>query len=188
MSKIILDSGVWLEEHGDYLYRFALMKLKNSSLAEDMVQETLVSAIAARERYQATASVRTWLTTILRNKIVDHWRIQGRETIATDLMIGMDEDASVDDFFDRAGRWTEMPNLYPDPDMALESKQFWQIFEHCLSGLKPQQAEVFIAREVHGMANDEISKSYSISLSNVFVLMHRARLSLGKCLEIHWTK
>lgn len=178
----------WLEEHGDYLYGFALLKLKNASLAEDMVQETLMSAIAARGRYQAMASVRTWLTTILRNKIIDHWRIQGREVAATDLMSGMDEDASVDDFFDHSGRWAEMPNAFPDPDAALESKQFWQIFEHCISRLKPQQAEVFLAREVHGMANDEISQSYSISLSNVFVLMHRARVSLGKCLEIHWVK
>lgn len=182
------DPEAWLEEHGDYLYGFALQKLKNPFLAEDMVQETLVSAVTARERYQATASVRTWLTTILRNKIVDHWRIQGREATATDLMIGMDEDASVDDFFDHAGRWAEMPNAYPDPDAALESKQFWQVFEHCVSRLKPQQAEVFLAREVHGMANDEISQSYSISLSNVFVLMHRARVALGKCLEIHWVK
>lgn len=184
----IPNPGAWLEEHGDYLYGFAIRKLKNPSLAEDLLQETLVSAITARERYQATASVRTWLTTILRNKIVDHWRVQGRETAATDLMAGMDEDASVDDFFDRAGRWAEMPNTYPDPDAALESKQFWQVFEHCVSRLKPQQAEIFLAREVHGMANDEISQNHSISLSNVFVLMHRARVALGKCLEIHWVK
>lgn len=184
----IPDPEVWLEEHGDYLYGYAISKLKSSTLAEDMVQETLVSAINARDHYQATASVRTWLTTILRNKIIDHWRVQGREVIATDLMAGLDEDASVDDFFDHAGRWIEMPNAYPDPDAALESKQFWQMFEHCLSGLKPQQAKVFLAREVYGLGNDEISQNYSISLSNVFVLMHRARAALGKCLEIHWVK
>lgn len=184
----ILSPEAWLEEHGDYLYGFALQKLKNPSLAEDMVQEALVSAITARERYRATASVRTWLTTILRNKIVDHWRVQGRETTTTDLMVSMDEDASVDDFFDHAGRWAEMPNAYSAPDAALESKQFWQVFEHCVSRLKPQQAEVFLAREVYGLANDEISKSYSISISNVFVLMYRARVALGKCLESHWVK
>lgn len=182
------DPETWLNEHGDYLFGFAMSKLRDKALAEDMVQETLVSAISAMDRYQATAAVRTWLTTILRHKIVDFWRSQGRETVATDLMGAMDEDASMDDFFDHAGRWADMPNQYPDPDAALESKQFWQIFEHCASRLKPQQAEIFLAREVHGMGNEEISQSHAISMSNVFVLMHRARIAMGKCLEIHWIR
>lgn len=184
----IPDPETWVNEHGDYLFGFAMSKLKDKMLAEDMVQETLVSAISAADRYQATASIRTWLTTILRNKIVDFWRSRGRETTATDLMSVMDDETSVDDFFDHTGRWADMPNKYPDPDAALESKQFWQIFGHCISRLKPQQAEIFLAREVYGMDNEEISQSHAISMSNVFVLMHRARIAMGKCLEIHWIK
>lgn len=180
------DSNAWLEKHGDYLFRFAMLKLKDTALAEDIVQDTLVSAMAAKDRFLPKASVRTWLTTIMKNKIVDHWRRQGREIAVTDLMGDADEDNSVDDFFNQAGRWADMPNVYPDPDAALESKQFWGVFEHCLSRLKPQQAEVFLAREVHGMENQEISEGYSLSPGNVWVLMHRARVALGKCLEIHW--
>lgn len=180
------DSHTWLEEHGDYLFRFALLKLKDTALAEDLVQDTLLSALAAKDSFSSKASVRTWLTTILRNKMVDHWRRQGREISAADLMDDADEDRSADDFFDKAGRWADMPNAYPNPDSALESKQFWSIFEHCLSRLKPQQAEVFLAKEVHGMGNEEICESYSLSSSNVWVLMHRARVALGKCLELHW--
>lgn len=180
------DSSTWLEEHGDYLFRFALLKLKNTALAEDMVQETLISAMTAKGGFSADASIRTWLTSILKNKMVDHWRRQGREISATDMMDGADEDGNVDDFFDKAGRWADMPNVYQNPDAALENKQFWVVFEHCISRLKPQQAEVFLAKEVHGMENEEISESYSLSPSNVWVLMHRARVALGKCLEIHW--
>ena len=181
-----LDTNTWLEDHGDYLFRFALLKLKDTALAEDMVQETLISAMTARNGFSSNASVRTWLTAIIKNKMVDHWRRQGREISVTDLMGNVEEDTSVDDFFDKAGRWTDMPNAYPNPDSALESKQFWGIFEYCLSRLNPQQAEVFLAKEVHGMENDEICESHSLSLSNVWVLMHRARVALGKCLELHW--
>lgn len=181
-----LDSNTWLEEHGDYLFHFALLKLKDSALAEDMVQDTLISAMTARDSFSPRASVRTWLTTIMKNKMVDHWRRQGREISATDLMDAAGEDASVDEYFDKAGRWADKPNVYPNPDAALESKQFWVVFENCLSRLKPQQAEVFLAKEVHGMDNDEICESMSLSSSNFWVLMHRARIALGKCLEIHW--
>lgn len=183
-----LDPEAWLEEYGDYLFRFALQKVRNSALAEDLVQETLLSALVAKDRFTATATVRTWLTTILQNKIVDYWRRQGRETLVTDLMDGLDEDASVDDFFDHAGRWVDMPNAYPNPDKALENKQFWRIYETCLGKLKPRQAEVFLASEVQGMSGDDICAMCALSPANFWVLLHRARLALGKCLEIHWVK
>ena len=186
MKGPVLDSNTWLEEHGDYLFRYAVLKLKDSVLAEDMVQDTLVAAMTAKNGFSAQASIRTWLVTIMKNKMVDYWRRQGREITATDLMEGAADDSNVDDFFDQTGHWADIPNAYPNPDSALESKQFWNVFEHCLSRLKPQQAEVFLAREVHGMDHDEISASYALSASNVWVLIHRARLALGKCLELHW--
>ncbi len=181
-----LDLDKMLEDHGDYLFRFSLMKLKDTAMAEDMVQDTFLSAMMAGDGFSSRASVRTWLTAIMKNKLIDHWRAQGKEVSVADLMEGSDEDASVDDFFDMAGRWADMPNAYPDPDSALENKQFWAIFRNCLSRLKPQQAEVFLAKEVHGMSNEEICESQSLNANNVWVLMHRARVSLGKCLELHW--
>lgn len=181
-------STMELEKHADYLFSFAMLKLKNTALAEDMVQDTLLSALAAQQGFTAQASVRTWLTTILKNKMVDHWRKQGREIAAADLIGDNEEDGGLDDFFDKAGRWFEMPKAYPDPDSALESKEFWHILEQCLSRLKPRQAEMFVAREVHGMSNEEIQNNFSLSESNVWVLMHRARVSLGKCLDIHWMR
>lgn len=178
-----------LEEHADYLFSYAMLKLKDVALAEDMVQDTLVSAISASNGFTAQASVKTWLTTILKNRMIDHWRRQGREISATDLMGDDDGGAeNIDDFFDNAGRWFEMPNAYPAPDLAMESKQFWGVFEHCLSRLKPKQAEVFIAREVHGMSTDEVCENFALSESNAWVLLHRARVSLGKCFDLNWVK
>jgi len=119
-----LDTNTWLEDHGDYLFRFALLKLKDTALAEDMVQETLISAMTARNGFSSNASVRTWLTAIIKNKMVDHWRRQGREISVTDLMGNVEEDTSVDDFFDKAGRWTDMPNAYPIPILLWRASNF----------------------------------------------------------------
>lgn len=182
------NSIAHLEVHADYLFSYAMLKLKDKALAEDLVQDTLVSALAASDEYTAQASVRTWLTTILKNRMIDHWRRQGREIAVSDLMGDDESGDSTDDFFDKAGRWFEMPKAYPDPDAAMMSKQFWSIFEQCLSRLKPQQAEVFLAREVHGMSHEEIRVSFALSESNAWVLMHRARIALGKCLDMNWMK
>lgn len=184
----LLKTDTLLDEHGDYLFRYALMRVKDVALAEDVVQETLVAALAAKDSFAAIASVRTWLVTILKHKMIDHWRRQGREVALSDLLDDAGNEAGVDEFFNQAGRWVDMPNVYPDPDAALENKQFWKAFEHCLSRLKPQQAEVFIAREVHGVSNEEICKSYALSASNAWVLLYRARVALGKCLELHWLR
>ena len=182
-----LDAHHLLEKHGDYLYRFALKKINDRALAEDLVQDTFISAITARDSFSAHSTVRTWLTTILKNKIVDHLRRQGREISVFDLVSETNgEEVSMDDFFDKAGHWADKPNMFPNPDSALENKQFWDSFEHCISRLKPQQAEVFLAKEVHGIDNEEISVNYSISSSNIWVLMHRARILLSKCIELHW--
>lgn len=187
-KKEITNSIAHLEEHADYLFSYAMLKLKDVALAEDMVQDTLLSAIAAQESFTANASIRTWLTTILKNRMIDHWRRQGREIVASDLIVDSDEGDELDDYFDQAGSWLEMPNAYPKPEEAMESKQFWKIFEQCLSRLKPQQAEVFLAREMHGMSNQEIRESFALSESNAWVLMYRARVALGKCLDLNWMK
>lgn len=177
-----------LEDHADYLFSYAMLRLKDVALAEDMVQDTLLSALAAQDSFQPDASVRTWLTTILRHKIIDYWRRQGREVAVSDLVAHDEDDDGIDDFFDKGGRWVEMPSAFPDPESAAENKQFWRVFEECLSRLKPQQAGVFLDREVHGMSNEEVSKTHNVSISNAWVLLHRARVSLGKCLELKWIK
>jgi RNA polymerase sigma-70 factor (ECF subfamily) len=176
-----------LEDHADYLFSYAMLKLRDVSLAEDMVQDTLLSAVISMDGFKPVASVRTWLTTILRHKIIDYWRRQGHEILASEFVTtNEDGEDSIEDFFDRNGRWVDMPRAFPDPDVAMESKQFWQVFEECLSRLKPQQAEVFLDREVYGMSNEELCKNHNVSISNAWVLLHRARVSLGKCLELKW--
>ena len=178
-------SLTWLEDHGDYLFRYALLKVKDTHLAEDMVQETLLAAITSWSSFTNQSSVRTWLTAILKYKLLDHYRRQGREVAISDL-VDQDEDESLDNFFAASGRRIDRPDAFPSPESAFQRKEFWKVFEECLSRLKPRQAEVFLAKEVYGMSNEEICKDFALSPTNTWVLMHRARLSLCKCLKIHW--
>lgn len=180
-----LNTQTWLDVHGDYLFSYALLRVKDTHVAEDLVQETLLAAVTARNTFSNQSTVRTWLTGILKHKLIDHFRRQGREIVIADL-IDQDDGDHLDHFFEANGRWIDKPESFPDPESVFQQKQFWKVFQDCLSGLRPRQAEVFLAKEIHGMSNEEICKHFSLNPTNVWVLMHRARLSLHKCLKIHW--
>lgn len=180
-----LNTQTWLDVHGDYLFSYAFLRVKDTHVAEDLVQETLLAAVTARNTFSNQSTVRTWLTGILKHKLIDYFRRQGREIVIADL-IDQDDGDYLDHFFEANGRWIDKPESFPDPESVFQQKQFWKVFQDCLSGLRPRQAEVFLAKEIHGMSNEEICKHFSLNPTNVWVLMHRARLSLHKCLKIHW--
>lgn len=173
----------WLNAHGDYLYRFALARLRDPHLAEDVVQETFLAAIKSPSFAQQSAP-RTWLTGILKHKIIDVIRKNVREISASDLID--DEDANVDDFFDDAGHWTDKPLKWDMPENALEQKQFLGVLQTCMEKLPAKSAQIFMMRDVHETDNEEICKELNISTTNAWVMLYRARLGLRKCLEINW--
>ena len=184
-EKPALNPQTWLEQHGDYLFGYAMLKIKDTHIAEDLVQETLLAAIAAKDSFAGQSSVRTWLIGILKHKIIDHFRRQNR-TIAIDDWVENDELASLDRFFNANGHWIQKPAAFPDPESAFQHNEFWHVFQQCLAGLKPKQAEVFVSKAFYGLSNDEICKHLSITSTNCWVLMHRARLSLIQCLKKNW--
>jgi RNA polymerase sigma-70 factor, ECF subfamily len=173
----------WLNEHGDYLYRFALARLRDPHQAEDVVQETFLAAIKSPSFAEQSAP-RTWLTGILKHKIIDVMRKNVREISASDLLD--DEDANVDDFFDDAGHWDDKPLKWDMPENALEQKQFLAVLQVCMDKLPAKSAQIFMMRDVHETDNEEICKELNISTTNAWVMLYRARLGLRKCLEINW--
>ncbi len=180
-----LNTHSWLDEHGDYLYSYALLKIKDKHVSEDLVQETLLAGISAKNSFANQSTTRTWLTGILKHKIVDYFRRQGRVVAIGDL-VGQDDVDNLEYFFKTNGSWIEKPDAFPSPESAFQRKEFWEIFQKCLSGLKSRQAEIFLAKEIHDMSSEDICKQFSITPTNIWVIMHRARLSLIKCLKIHW--
>lgn len=173
----------WLNDHGDFLYRFALARLRDPHLAEDVVQETFLAAIKSPSFAEQSAP-RTWLTGILKHKIIDVMRKNIREIAASDLMD--DEDANMDEFFNETGHWAEKPLTWDMPDNALEQQQFLSILQACIDKLPAKLAQLFLMRDVNETDNEEICKELNITTTNAWVMLYRARMGLRKCLEINW--
>jgi RNA polymerase sigma-70 factor (ECF subfamily) len=189
-SKGDLDPERWIQEHGDYLFDLAFLRLHDRSAAEDAVQETFLGALKARPGFQGRAAERTWLVAILKRKIVDHLRRRFREAapeadeqLPDDHLEGFQSDGEwVGHWFPRRGPvdWTD------NPLALLEKKEFWEILESCLAKLPPRMASVFALYEIDEMPSEEICKELGISPTNLWVLLHRARHRLRACLESNW--
>jgi len=175
----------WLNEHGDYLYRFALARLRDSHQAEDAVQETMLAAIK-NNSFEGRSSARTWLTGILKHKIIDMQRKQIREQPVSDLVDLEADDTTMDDFFNERGHWLERPKEWDKPDSALEQKQFLSSLSACLDKLPAKLKVLFMMRDVHEIENEKTCKDLEITPTNAWVMLYRARMRLRKCLELNW--
>jgi RNA polymerase sigma-70 factor (ECF subfamily) len=176
-----------VERFRGYLTRYALLQLRDQSAAEDVVQETLLAAIQGGSRFSGKSTVKTWLTGILKHKIIDQLRRQLREQ---PLLQSEDDDRSegdiVDTLFKPDGHWQSFPASWGDPDKALEKKEFWETFEMCSKLMPVKTARVFMMREVMELTTEEICKELNITATNCWVMLHRARLSLRECLQTKW--
>ncbi len=179
-----LDPETWVEEYGDSLYYFALSRVLDSSIAEDLVQETFLGALTAKKSFESRSSEKTWLTGILKHKIIDHFRKQQKEQPYDDMESLKD---ATDDLFDEKGKWKIKPVKWPkDVHHLYEQQEFMQILRQCLSTLSPKAANVFVLREMDGESTDDICKILNVSATNCWVLLHRARMFLRRCLEKNW--
>ncbi len=180
------DPALWVDEHGDVLYRYALARVRKPEVAQDLVQETLLAAMRARDRFAGQSSVRSWLCGILKHKLCDYYRKLGRETSFTDLEFLADE---CEEKFVREGFWVHMtgPKEWrPDPDEVMHRDDFWQTMRDCLAKLPERIATVFMMREMDEVESKEICAILAISENNLWVMLHRARMGLRECLALNW--
>lgn len=170
-----------------YLLRIARLQLPERERAEDVVQETLLAALEGWDRYAGKSSVKTWLTGILKHKIVDAIRRSAREP-AVPAMGGEGDVDDLDVFFNEHDddHWESKPADWRNPERDLEQKQFMDMIDFCLERLPPNTARVFMLREVMGLESEEICKELQITATNLWVILYRARMLLRKCLEQNW--
>lgn len=168
-----------------YLLRYASLQLRDAAAAEDAVQEALLAALAGEAGFAGRANLRTWLTGILKHKIVDAIRRQARERPAAELESG-DGDDEFDALFDRRGHWQEAPQAWDQPEQALDRRQFLAALEACLRALPERTARAFMMREHLGLETPEICKELGITSTHCWVMLHRARMALRMCLQENW--
>lgn len=170
------------------LVRFAMLQLRDQSLAEDVVQETYSAAMRAIDQFEGRSSLKTWVFAILKRKIIDSLRANRRETPASQFGATGDNDGDFDELFNNRGFWAteHRPHRWTEPEDSLEQQQFWRVFELCLDHLPLRTAQVFSMRELLGLDTNEICKELGISTSNCWVILHRARMGLRLCLDREW--
>ena len=188
-SRAISDPERWVDEHGDCLFKFALMRLRDQLKAEDAVQETFLAALKGSDRFAGRAAERTWLIDILKNKIYDHFRKASREISFVDLEFYDNEehDRFVSEGLGKGG-WTSDygPQDWARAGESLDNEQFWKAYRDCSTKLPEKVAAVFNLREVDGIESKEVCAMLNISENNLWVMLHRARMALRRCLEMHW--
>jgi len=182
-AKIKVDPDKWVDEYGDYLFRYALSRLRDDNAAEEVVQETFLAGVRFQDRYTGEGAERAWLLGILKRKLIDHVRRRAR----------YDRDGSYEGsndpsekMFDQNGNWKTgaFPTL--TPDNQVESKEVWDVVRGCLNHLPQGQADVFVLSVMEEMSSEEICKELGITQSNLWVRLHRARLSLAQCVGARW--
>jgi RNA polymerase sigma-70 factor (ECF subfamily) len=175
-----------LEGHRAYLLKVAQLQLKQPSLAEDVVQDTLEAALRSRHTFRGNASRRTWLTGILRHKVADAFRLQRRHAAPLTALTVPEHLRSVDASFGPDGAWSRPPLHWDVPEDAQLQTEFLEVLQDCLGNLPPLIARAFVLREVMELETAEISEDLSVTANHLGVLMYRARMLLRTCIETQW--
>ncbi len=188
MNKNLLGSPEsWLDEHGAALYRYALMCTRDAHRAEEAVQETLLAALQARDRYEGEASARTWLIGILKHKIMDMFRRDAREVQLNDPeMPGSGDENPAGEIFNSSGSWRDKPSDWGNPEELLAREEFMAILQRCLDALPPRWSRLFMLREVMEEDTEEICQELAITPTNLWTMLYRTRLWLRRCLDRNW--
>jgi RNA polymerase sigma-70 factor (ECF subfamily) len=177
------DFAAQVEALRPQLLRFARSQLRNDAWAEDAVSDTLLAALEKPDAFAGASQLKTWLVGVLKHKVIDQLRRHTREATVLTTEDGEDLDESL---FDRTGHWTDKPQDWGSPEAACGQRQFFEVLEACCEHLPAVQGRVFMMREWLELDTEEICKELQITSTNLWVLLHRARLRLRECLQQRW--
>lgn len=185
MDNIKQEIAILFENHADYLFNYAISRVNDEHTAEDLVQDIFLSALKSYESFEGKSKASTWLIAILKNKIIDFYRKRVREFQKESL----DDISSSEDYFNPKGGWIN--DMRPKPwtlnaDSQVEQDEFYAILQNCLTKLKEIQRMAFVMKHMEDVDTTDICKELNITASNYWVIIHRAKLQLRKCLETHW--
>jgi len=181
----IHDPAEWVDLYGDMLLSYALSRLNHRDTAEDLVQETFLAAWKQRDDFANRSRFSTWLVSILRHKITDHYRREGTRQACS--FEDSDDWQGHEPQFTKRGKWTSPPKAWSmSPDELVENREFWKVVAFCLTDMPAHLAYVFRLRELKSAKTKDICSLLEISSANMSVRLHRARLLLRQCLENKW--
>ncbi|MCE0493383.1 RNA polymerase factor sigma-70 [Vibrio salinus] len=186
----IFQDKIFMHSLRQKMMKFALIQVRNEQLAEDAVQESLISAYQHIEKFERKAAVQTWIFSILKNKLIDLLRKENRLTSASQLEDGdgLHGDELIEFLFDQRGHWhkEQKPIHWEQPDLGVENSHFWRVFDVCLNHMPARYSRYFMMREFLELDTNEICENEDLSVNQLNVTLYRARLKLRECLENNW--
>ncbi|TWT89200.1 sigma-70 family RNA polymerase sigma factor [Neorhodopirellula pilleata] len=177
-EEIAIRAETWVEQFGDSMFRFAIAKVSDAALAEDLVQDTFIAAIIGKKQFRNESTVSTWLFAILRRKIAEHYRRSQR----SDAFI----QSQAETIRDSETQPTSRQAWHDDPAVICENAEFRNIFDICVEKLPNKLAEVFILREINQQSPQDICELLRISPTNLSMRLQRCRLAIRDCLNSQW--
>lgn len=182
-EKITLNTDKWIDNYADYLYNYAVPRVNNSDLAKDLVQDTFFAGLKSAKNFQGKSTERTWLVSILKRKVIDHYRKINSKKGQAEVRMNFYNDG------ENEGNWIEerVPQNWDNAsEKAIENEELKDQLEDCISNLPDKYAMVFRMKTIQGFETEEICKELDITASNLWVMIHRARTQLRKCMEDNW--
>lgn len=180
----------WVIKHTDSMYSWAFYKTGRKEIAEDLVQDTFLDACQSLAKFKGNSEPQTWLFAILNNKIADHYRNACRNPSAPLATEGQGS-SFLDHFFDEEGQWK--PEQRPQPWLAdaphlLDDTAFMQVLQECMNRLPATWLSAVHLKYIDARKGEWICQELQIAPTNFWQILHRAKLQLRKCLELHWFK
>ncbi|MCO4782970.1 MAG: sigma-70 family RNA polymerase sigma factor [Candidatus Cloacimonetes bacterium] len=182
--SVDLNPKQWLNDYGSYLFKYAIHRVSDTEVAEDLVQETFLAGIKGRENFKRKSTEKTWLTSILKFKIIDHYRKKNREIPLSKISESSDIESAL---FDKKGhRLSAASSWGTNPEKHIENAEFMQVLNKCVGKLPSNLSSVFKMKMFEEHESTYICKELQISPNNLWVILHRARLKLKKCISTNW--
>ena len=182
-KEVTLEPNKWIDNYADYLFNYAVVRVNNSDLAKDLVQETFFAGLKSAKNFQGKSTERTWLISILKRKVIDHYRKINSKKGKAEVRMNFYEDGEND------GSWLEerVPQSWDNAsEKKLENEELKSQLDTCIDNLPEKYAMVFRMKTIQEFETEEICKELDITASNLWVIIHRARTQLRKCMEDNW--
>lgn len=182
-EEITLNPDKWIDNYADYLFNYAVVRVNNSDVAKDLVQDAFFAALKSAKNFQGKSTERTWLVSILKRKVIDYYRKINSKKGKAEVRMNFYDDG------ENEGSWLEerVPQSWNnETEKDIENLELKNQLDTCIDNLPEKYALVFRMKTIQEFETEEICKELDITASNLWVIIHRARTQLRKCMEDNW--
>ena len=185
LPEVKLIPEKWVDRYGDYLFNFTISRVNDPIMAQDLVSETFLAGLKSAHRFKGNSTERTWLISILKRKIIDYYRKinsnKGKSEVRMSYLSNSDQEG---DWMEEQAADLRNPNV---EDM-IEQRELGDALEECIACLPERYATIFVQKTIDNLETETICKEHNITASNLWVIIHRARVQLMECLNNKWHK